>query len=597
MLEKLIYLRNELTKESKINLDNIVNLKKKSSDIPPLKKNKILKPFYSPTNSTDPTLIFESRFESGNLLASFKVNENSYQMLIQNDTNTSGYSQWFFFRVSNTKKGVNAKFNIINLMKKYSLYRKGMKILVYSEKKAEEEKIGWHRSGENIQYYRNSLYKFVNDKKRMLSSLCFNYQFEYDNDTVYFANTLPYTYTDVMRELNEIQRQDKKYSYFHRKSLCSTLAGNSLDYFTITALEEDVTPVEEREGVVIMARVHPGETVSSWMMKGVIDFLTSDCAEAVMLRKTFVFKVIPMMNPDGVVTGNYRTSLAGCDLNRRWMKPNEVLHPEIFYSKQMILKFASQRKIGFICDLHGHSGAHNIFMYGNNIKEEPFTCKVFPYILSKISPIFSFPQCAFKMSKYKAGTARINLFNELRGIPNIFTMEASFCGNNKGVNENTHFSAANLIDMGRDLCRAIATYYSTFEGTKYEINTILKSNTAGVVTYANANVSTESSDHSSPKLNNKKNIYFDKSVILNELQQEIEFLEKMRKEKTGGGNLNNSNLGMSLKDVESEGDSEGSDSEPSIDNFENDHLVKLLPTQAKKKSIFIIYNLQPLSFS
>lgn len=30
----------------------------------------------------------------------------------------------------------------------------------------------------------------------------------------------------------------------------------------------------------------------------------------------------------------------------------------------------------------------------------------------------------------------------------------------------------------------------------------------------------------------------------------------------------------------------GSDSEPSLDNFENDQLVKLLPTFVKKKSIF-----------
>lgn len=29
-----------------------------------------------------------------------------------------------------------------------------------------------------------------------------------------------------------------------------------------------------------------------------------------------IFFIIPMMNPDGVVVGNYRTSLIGRDLNR-----------------------------------------------------------------------------------------------------------------------------------------------------------------------------------------------------------------------------------------------------------------------------------------
>jgi murein tripeptide amidase MpaA len=30
-----------------------------------------------------------------------------------------------------------------------------------------------------------------------------------------------------------------------------------------------------------------------------------------------------MLNPDGVINGNYRCSLAGADLNRRWKTPNK----------------------------------------------------------------------------------------------------------------------------------------------------------------------------------------------------------------------------------------------------------------------------------
>ena len=176
-----------------------------------------------------------------------------------------------------------------------------------------------------------------------------------------------------------------------------------------------------------MARVHPGETVGSWMMKGVIDFLTSNSNEAVFIRKNYVVKLIPMLNPDGVIYGNYRTSLAGCDLNRRWLIPNEILHSEIYYAKKMILNFSKGREIALICDLHGHSGLHNIFMYGNRFEEDNFSCRVFPFILSKINKAFYFGNCSFNMQKFKLGCARINLFNELE-FPNIFTMEASFSG-------------------------------------------------------------------------------------------------------------------------------------------------------------------------
>ena len=47
--------------------------------------------------------------------------------------------------------------------------------------------------------------------------------------------------------------------------------------------------------------------------------------EGKALRGNVVFKIIPILNPDGVLKGYYRCSLAGCDLNRKWKDPLEVL--------------------------------------------------------------------------------------------------------------------------------------------------------------------------------------------------------------------------------------------------------------------------------
>ncbi len=43
------------------------------------------------------------------------------------------------------------------------------------------------------------------------------------------------------------------------------------------------------------------------------------------LFKKFVIKIIPMINPDGVVLGNSRCNFHGYDLNRQWKKSNKVL--------------------------------------------------------------------------------------------------------------------------------------------------------------------------------------------------------------------------------------------------------------------------------
>jgi murein tripeptide amidase MpaA len=52
------------------------------------------------------------------------------------------------------------------------------------------------------------------------------------------------------------------------------------------------------------------------MMEGFIEFLCGDSKLAVSLRKNIIFKIVPMLNPDGVALGNYRTGLSGRDFNR-----------------------------------------------------------------------------------------------------------------------------------------------------------------------------------------------------------------------------------------------------------------------------------------
>ena len=104
------------------------------------------------------------------------------------------------------------------------------------------------------------------------------------------------------------------------------------------------------------------------MLDGTLSMLLADTPKAAELRKYFVFRIIPMLNPDGVVFGNYRCSLLGCDLNRKWQTPNKFLHPEIYYTKALIRFTHWERKVLLYADLHGHSRKQNSFMYGCTFK-------------------------------------------------------------------------------------------------------------------------------------------------------------------------------------------------------------------------------------
>ena len=57
--------------------------------------------------------------------------------------------------------------------------------------------------------------------------------------------------------------------------------------------------------------MHPGESNASYIMEGIIDFLMGNDPDAAFLRNKYVFKIVPMLNPDGVIIGNYRCSLSG----------------------------------------------------------------------------------------------------------------------------------------------------------------------------------------------------------------------------------------------------------------------------------------------
>jgi ribosomal protein L32 len=436
--------------------------------------SEVVKPYYIP-EAKDATLVFESRFECGNLSMAAKVSDSEYNLLLQNDVNSRGHTQWFFFRVTNTTKDLRVKFNILNLVKGASLYNQGMQVAVHSQHSLSSEGHGWFRGGEEVSYFPNH-YRREHVSAKTYYSMTFTYVFTESHDTVFFAYAVPYTYTQLNDFLKTIESDSTRCQFVTRKTLCRTLAGNKCEYLTITN-PGTRDEIDSRRGVVVSARVHPGETVGSWMMHGLLDFLTSTAPEANTMRDLFLFKIVPMLNPDGVVNGNHRTNLTGADLNRRWKYPSKLLHPTIYSMKRMIKSFASESDLEIICDFHGHSRKKNVFIYGCNIPKDPQVCKLFPFVLSKVNPNFSFKDCRFGVQKSKEATLRVSLFKELR-MPKVYTLEASFAGADLGPQANTHFTTKQLEEMGRDFLLAVLVCNPTKLPLNPKLNTSLRSHQA-----------------------------------------------------------------------------------------------------------------------
>uniref|UniRef100_A0A8D3BZV1 Cytosolic carboxypeptidase 1 n=1 Tax=Scophthalmus maximus TaxID=52904 RepID=A0A8D3BZV1_SCOMX len=379
-----------------------------------------------------------------------------YDLVLNSDINTNHYHQWFYFEVSGMRVGTTYRFNIINCEKTNSQYNYGMQVLMYSVQEAIGGRPRWVRTGTDICYYKNhfprSSIAAGGQKGKSYYTLTFSKTFSHKDDVCYFAYHYPYTYSTLKMHLSKLEALKTPQIYIRQDVLCETLGGNSCPLLTITAMPESnsndhICQFRNRPLIFLTARVHPGETNASWVMKGTLEFLMGTSPLAANLREAYIFKIVPMLNPDGVVNGNHRCSLSGEDLNRQWQNPNPELHPTIYHTKSLLQYLAHiQRAPLVFCDYHGHSRKKNVFMYGCSVKEtvwqsnisatssdlqEDLGYRALPKILSQIAPAFSMASCSFVVERSKESAARVVVWREI-GVQRSYTMESSLCGCDQG---------------------------------------------------------------------------------------------------------------------------------------------------------------------
>ncbi|XP_067929451.1 cytosolic carboxypeptidase-like protein 5 [Watersipora subatra] len=320
-------------------------------------------------------ILFTSKFDSGNLQRVEKVFKESsstekpgyvdpvpdveFNVWTRPDCTGTQFENtcrsWFYFGIKGYIPGKLCKINIMNMNKQGKLYSQGhspiYRILPHRPQ--------WQRLKEKC-LFECSLTEFT---------LTFYYRFPECRGTVYFSFCYPWSYTESQQQMvqfdtkfygadADVTNRNDEDIYYHRELFTRSLDGLRVDLLTISSyhgISEEREPVFDellfpdhsiprcrqffgKRVFILTSRVHPGESPASHVYNGFIKFLLRpDDIRAKQLRKQYVFKLIPMLNPDGVVRGHYRTDSRGINLNRLYLNPTFDLYPTIYAAKSLLV--------------------------------------------------------------------------------------------------------------------------------------------------------------------------------------------------------------------------------------------------------------------
>jgi hypothetical protein len=84
----------------------------------------------------------------------------------------------------------------------------------------------------------------------------------------------------------------------------------------------------------------------------------------------YSFKIVPILNPDGVSRGYFRLDTYNHNLNRFYMSPDPKWQPTIYGAKEALVQQHRNGQLYIYLDLHGHAVKKGCFIFGNSLRGE-----------------------------------------------------------------------------------------------------------------------------------------------------------------------------------------------------------------------------------
>ena len=283
-------------------------------------------------------VLFNTAFESASIGLIEKLGETEFRVHIRGQQDSRGRNRqatWFYFRMDDVA-GRELTIHLTAF--------KGE----YNDKPANAPAGDWYRpvfseDNEHWTHFRDATWDVARDELTLTVHPRGN--------TVWLAHIPPYPTTRVLALLADVARLP----HARVEVIGQSVLGRPLHLVTVTNFAK---PDAAKKVVWLQARQHAWECGTSFLLEGALRFVASDEPAAQKLRDEFVFKFVPMINPDSVARGEVRFNANGFDPNRQW---DEVdlsgklwleRNPEIWYVKKALVTQHTRQPIAIALNLH-----------------------------------------------------------------------------------------------------------------------------------------------------------------------------------------------------------------------------------------------------
>jgi len=363
-------------------------------------------------------------FEGGNLGKVEQVSETHFRCAVAGQADQNGRNRqasWYSFRLDGAK-GREVTITLTDLRGEYNFKPGGLCVRDDTPPVISSDGKTWRHLGEKNAFEKDEA----------------TFKVTPESDTLWIAHIEPYPASRLDRFLGEIRGSP------HLKDdvFGKTVEGRDLHLLTIT--EAPSAPV-----VWLMCRQHAWETGTSFVGEGAIRFLLSD--EARPLRQKLVFKILPMMDPDGCARGGVRFNRHGYDVNRNW----DSADPENAESRRLMPEICAAKKAirgpwAIFLTLHNQEVGE--WLSGSE-KHMDVANRLFAALLQKstFNPSEKGPRPPG--AKYAAGRASVyEYLDQEKGLP-AFLMEQGITRSSKLGRLPT---SQDRLEFGRQLIQVLA---------------------------------------------------------------------------------------------------------------------------------------------